>query len=74
MPGASGAGRESPIGDDDNEEVRQRAGRALILVFRFHTNFNHRINSCNTHSTHASPPAFSFIALQLAYAAREDTT
>ena len=25
MPGASGAGRESPIGDDDNEEVRQRA-------------------------------------------------
>lgn len=25
IPGASGAGRESPIGDDDNEEVRQRA-------------------------------------------------
>lgn len=25
MPGASGAGRDSPIGDDDNEEVRQLA-------------------------------------------------
>ena len=25
MPGTSGVGRESPIGDDDNEEVRQRA-------------------------------------------------
>ena len=27
MTGAGGAGRESPIGDDDNEEVRQRAAR-----------------------------------------------
>ena len=38
MSGVGGAGRESPIGDDDNEEVRQRA---LNLVFRFHTNFDH---------------------------------
>ena len=29
MPGAGGAGRDSPIGEDDNEEVRHRPGRAL---------------------------------------------
>jgi len=39
LSGASGAERESPIGDDDNEEVRQRAVRALNLVLRFHTTF-----------------------------------
>lgn len=40
MSGVDGAGRESPIGDDENEEVRQRAGCALILIFRFHTTFS----------------------------------
>lgn len=29
LSGAGGAGRDSPIGDDDNEEVRQRSALAL---------------------------------------------
>lgn len=43
---AGGAGRDSPIGDDDNEEVRQRSGFALNFVFRFHA----------TLSLHTPPP------------------
>lgn len=37
LSSAGGAGRGSPIGDDDNEEVRQRAGSALNLIFRLRT-------------------------------------
>ena len=31
-----GVRKESPVGEDDNEEVRQRAGSALNPVFRSH--------------------------------------
>ena len=36
---AGGARRESPIGDDDNEEVRQRAVAGKIPDCRFLTSF-----------------------------------
>ncbi len=59
MPGIGGAGRESPIGDDDNEEVRQRAANsALNPVFRFHTKL-----STTSHPDHIHRPTQSFMHL-----------
>ena len=48
MPGLSGASRDSPSAEDDNDEVRQRAGSALNSYFRFHTNFRNPYSCTNS--------------------------
>lgn len=74
MPGASGAGQESPIGDDDNEEVRQRVVRALKPVLRFYTNFTPQQLLQHPSTPDASPPRLVFITLSSSYAAYENKT